>query len=80
MVKSILSSEIQRINFGFFKSKLQFCNRNYDFALFPEIGISRVLQVNWKSEFNNLDLNSSICSLLSGKPCCQRFEPFFSCV
>ena len=42
-VKYVSSSEIQRINFGFFLPKLQFCNRNYDFALFPEIGISRVL-------------------------------------
>ena len=43
MVKSVLSFEIQRKNFGFL-TKLQFCNRNYDFAIFPEIGISRVLQ------------------------------------
>ena len=42
-VKSVLSSEIQRINFGFFLLKLQFCNQNYDFAIFPEIGIFRVL-------------------------------------
>ena len=27
-----------------FNRNLQFCNRNYDFALIPEIGISRILQ------------------------------------
>ena len=35
-VKSVSSSEIYRINFGIFY-------QNYNFTLFPEIGISRVL-------------------------------------
>ena len=41
-VKSISSSEINRINSGFL-TEIIICNRNYDFTLFPEIGISRVL-------------------------------------
>ena len=42
-----------------FQPNLQFCNRNYDFALIPEIGISRVLQ-----ESPNMDhQNSSYCIL-----------------
>ena len=44
MVKFVSSSEIYRINSRFL-TKLQFCNQNYDFAIFLEIGISRVLHI-----------------------------------
>ena len=30
--------------------KLQFCNQNYDFAPFPEIGISQVLHMRFRNK------------------------------
>ena len=42
-VQSVLLFEIQRINYGFL-TEITILFRNYDFALIPEIGISRVLQ------------------------------------
>ena len=34
-------------------TEITICNRNYDFALFPEIGISRVLQIKISFSFCN---------------------------
>ena len=55
-VKSVSSSKIQIINFGFF-------DRNYDFALFEKIVFSRVLHVKHSVIFhiNNAILYEILC-------------------